>query len=97
MTNLTVAVNPIKAMVKHIFVELRLRKNMITERGCLIMMTSKTTRFELENKYKNFDRNSRKMQLITEPKSIYSLKNDKDYVMPLIKMMYAVYKQAKTC
>lgn len=62
-----------------------------------MMMNSQTTRLELKNRYKNLNSNSRKINFTAEPKAIYSINSDKDCIMPLIKMMYAVYQQIKTC
>ena len=62
-----------------------------------MMMNSQTTRLELKNRYKNLDSNSRKINFIAEPKATYSINSDKDCIMPMIKMLYAVYRQVKTC
>lgn len=61
-----------------------------------MMMNSYITRLELKNRYKNFD-SSRKINFIAEPKATYSINSDKDCIMPMIKMLYAVYQQVKNC
>lgn len=60
-----------------------------------MMMNSQTTRLELKNRYKNLDSNNRKINFTAEPKATYSINNDKDCIMPMIKMLYTVYQQVK--
>ena len=57
------------------------------------MMISEITREKLKNDYKNC--NGRNIKITAEPIT-YPL-NDKDGLMPMIKMLYAVYQQVKNC
>ena len=57
------------------------------------MMISEITREKLKNDYKNC--NGRNIKITAEPIT-YPL-NDKDGLMPMIKILYAVYQQVKNC
>ena len=57
------------------------------------MMISTTTRQQIKADYQN---NNRKGIAFDKGRA-YAINLDRDGIMPMIKMLYAVYQQVKTC
>ena len=57
------------------------------------MMISTTTRQKIKADYQNSNRKG----IAFDKGRVYAINLDRDGIMPMIKMLYAVYRQVKNC